>query len=332
MKYMKIESAPLELTRFISISFDVAGSTDAKGKLAAFASKWHLNISDIYEQFVHGLLSTERLFLSQLCAIKSHPDGKCAYELERLFLLKMIGDEWWYSYSLEGLDDFEVSQHARHLFTALLAVLSKCPVTVSIPSMPETHSDGLDEPEEMLRVELPLKITCDLIHGFDIAVGRESAISSVIAACTGKKFVHAGDDEYLRMMSHLGAIAMIPNVQSGKVISINRSDFVGMEVDRFFRLTGNAQKGRVVVGKQLFDALELEDLPAQDVALAEGWKSVVLREKFRGGGFTMLQTHIFIHFEKECGYELKGIQDLYQAAICTDRHSQSGDSVWKPIL
>lgn len=331
---MEINSQHLELTRFISISLDVAESTSAKDKLVTFASKWKLNLPDLYEQFAHGLLNTERQFLDLLCAIKANPHGKCAYELERLFLIKTIGDEWWYSYSLEGLDRFEVSQHARHLFMALLAVLSKTPVTVSIPCAPELHPDGLDEFEDILFLELPLKITCDLICGFDIGRGRESAISPVIASCSGKQLVRVGDELFQRMMSNLGAIQMIPNYSSGKVTSICRSDFVGMEVDRFFRLTAKAMKGRVLVGAQLFEALELEEYPVEDAVLDEGWKSFVLREKFQGGNYTTLSTHIFIHFKSENGYELKGIAGLYQAAICTDRHSQSGNLVWKgkPII
>ena len=322
--------APLKLTSFISISLDIAGSTDAKDKICSFASKHSLSLVDLYQEFSRGLLNTERNFLGYLCAVKAS-SSKCEFEVERLFLIKTLGDEWWYSYSLDELDDFEIAQHARHLFSALLDIQSKASAIVSIPSSQELDIDGLDHFDDFLHLELPLKITCDLISGLDIGRDRFKNISPAVASFSGNKLVFSGDKEFQQLMTNVAAVPMVQNTESGKVLSVCRSDFVGMEVDRFFRLTAKAQVGQVLVGSQLLEALELEECDAHDVALNEGWRRFLLRNKNMGGGFTTLRTHLFVNFASEEGYKLKGIANPYRAATCTDRHSQAGAKVWKGL-
>ncbi|WP_124962432.1 hypothetical protein [Sulfurisoma sediminicola] len=318
----------LPLTRFISISVDVAGSTSIKEQLCAFLARHGRDIGVAYQDFAHQLLATERQFIDLLCATKKaavHNGAECVFEVERLFLIKTIGDEWWYSYSLDGLDDFAVGQHARHLFDALLAFLSKQPASAFLSDTPADHPDGLDEFKEVLRLELPLKITCDLVHGFDLVRGREALISSIVARCCGD-IVHVGDDQYMRMMGNLGAIPMIADKTAGKIISVVRSDFVGMEVDRFFRLAGYSQKGRVLVGQQLFEVLDLMDAPAADVTLRDAWKCVSLRNKIPGGGFVTMRSDIFVSLHE---YALRNLREPYMGALCTDRCTASGDPVWR---
>lgn len=318
----------LPLTRFISISVDVAGSTSIKEQLCAFLARHGRDIGIAYRDFAHQLLVTERKFIDLLCAIKEaavHNGTECVFEVERLFLIKTIGDEWWYSYSLDGLDDFAVGQHARHLFEALLAFLSKQPASVFLSDTPEVHPEGLDEFKEVLRLELPLKITCDLVHGFDIAQGRESLISPIVARCCGN-LVHVGDDQYMRMMGNLGAIPMIADKAAGKATSVVRSDFVGMEIDRFFRLAGYSQKGRVLVGQQLFEVLDLVDTPVADVMLRDAWKCVSPRNKIPGGGVVTKPSHIFVSLHE---YALRNLREPYMGALCADRFSASADPVWR---
>ncbi|MBI5922082.1 MAG: hypothetical protein HY847_10625 [Betaproteobacteria bacterium] len=317
----------VQLTKFISISIDIADSTVIKERLATFAAKWGLATSLAHEEFARGLIATEKLFLDLLIAeneaaqINQQP---CAYELDRLFLIKAIGDEWWYSYSLQDLNDFDVAQHARHLLRALLAVLSKSPAIVFLPSAPIVHPDGLDEFDDTMRLELPLKITCDLIEGFDIGPGRVPAISPIVARCCGKGPITAGDELFKKLMGNLAAIPMITNHATGKVASIVRSDFVGIEVDRFFRLTDHSSKGRVLVGKQLFDVLDFADTPSTAFSLRNAWKCASLRHEVLGGGFTTLQSNIFVSLHD---YVLKSFNEPYMAALCTDDYSFSGTRV-----
>jgi len=85
---------------FLSISIDICGSTEAKARLRKHAGLIETEPTQLYEEFQRQVLRVEETFWTLL-----RSEG---LEIERLFLIKTIGDELWYSYGLERLDEFEV--------------------------------------------------------------------------------------------------------------------------------------------------------------------------------------------------------------------------------
>ena len=319
---------PGELTRFISISLDVCASTGTKVEMDTFVEKYGLDPVESHAVFGAALVNTERRFLN--CMYRSKDDKQLPFELERLFLIKAIGDEWWYTYGLEQLDEVAVGRHARQLLDRLLAFLSKQPMDVILPARPESHPDGKDEYEDVLRIGLPVKVTMDLVHGYDLGAQRKESFESTLAGFVGHPRVTYGNDAYVALVRRLGAVWVTVNADTGKATLGSRSDFIGSEIDRFFRLTKEARQGRILVGGNLVPYMDLQRYTNNTMELDPEWHSHRLGSP-EGAMYgdnrygDVLATDVLV-FDG-----MKGIPAGYRGMFCTDGHSRSAKAIVRPI-
>lgn len=239
---------------FISISIDICGSTDAKARLREHSGLIGRETTDFYDSFQRQVLRVEETFWTLF---------RNDLDIKRLFLIKSIGDEIWYSYDLEGLHEFERHAAIARMIEALVSLQTRQFDLVAGP--PEDPYDWENEdPNTLLRIEIPLKITVDLIEeALDVGIVREKFLAPYVASLLSLlgeplKPVQAGDDDYISLCNRLGIANQVK--AGGKVHSSVRTDYIGWEVDRFFRLTKAAIKGTVLIGPEILLVFNSQNL------------------------------------------------------------------------
>lgn len=240
---------------FISISIDICGSTDAKSKLRGHSGFIGTKAAELYDSFQKQVLRVEETFWTML--------RSCSLDIERLFLIKSIGDEVWYAYDLEKLEAHDCRAAVARMIEALVSLQTKHFYLVAGPPEDPCNWENVD-PDTLLRIDMPLKITIDVItDALDVGVVREKYLAPHVASLLsplGKrpKPVQAGDDGYINLCNRLGIANQIR--AKGKVHSSIRTDYIGWEIDRFFRLTKAAIKGAVLIGPEILSDFETHNL------------------------------------------------------------------------
>ncbi len=240
---------------FISISIDIIGSTDAKAKLLGHSSHIGTKATDLYESFQKQVLRVEETFWTMLRSSN--------LDINRLFLIKNIGDEVWYTYDLEELEEYERRAVVARMIESLVALQTKHFDLVAGP--PEDPWNWRDvDPNTLMRIDLSLKITMDVItDALEVASVREKYLAPHVASLLSPlkkptRFVKAGDDRYINLCNRLGIANQVKTKE--KVLSSIRSDYIGWEIDRFFRLRKAAIKGTVLVGPNILSDFESNKL------------------------------------------------------------------------
>jgi hypothetical protein len=240
---------------FISISIDICGSTAAKAQLLEHSKCIDTEATHFYEEFQKQILRVETTFWTILQSSN--------LEIERLFLIKSIGDEVWYAYSLDKLNEYEILASISHIIRATIALQTKhFDVVVGPPENPFDWEN--QDPNEFLRIELPLKITVELItDALDISIVREKYLSPHVVSLlsplgTRAKPILAGNESYINLCNRLGISTQ--HKTEDKVLSSVRTDYIGWEIDRFFRVTKEAVRGAVLIGPAILATLDRNDL------------------------------------------------------------------------
>ena len=240
---------------FISISIDICGSTDAKAKLRGHSACIETEATNLYESFQKQVLRVEETFWTMLRSSN--------LDIQRLFLIKSIGDEVWYTYDLEKLEAYERKAAIARMIEALVSLQTKHFNLVAGP--PEDPYNWRDvDPDTLLRIDMPLKITVDVItDALDVATVREKYLAPHVASLLSPldkpaKFVQAGDDGYINLCNKLGIANQVKTKE--KVLSSIRTDYIGWEIDRFFRLTKSAIKGAVLIGPEILSDFDTNKL------------------------------------------------------------------------
>lgn len=217
---------------FISISIDICGSTAAKAKLLEHSKCIGTEATNLYESFQQQILRVEETFWTMLRSSN--------LEIERLFLIKSIGDEVWYVYSLENLNKCECLASISHIIETTISLQTKHFDVVAGP--PDDPYDWKNvDPNTILRIDLPLKITVELIaDALDISEVREKYLAPHVASLLSPlggpvKPIQSGDDSYINLCNRLGISNQVKT--KDKVLSTIRTDYIGWEIDRFFRIT-----------------------------------------------------------------------------------------------
>ena len=186
---------------FISISIDICGSTDAKARLLKHSASIGINPTDLYESFQKQVLQAEETFWTMI--------RSSDLDITRLFLIKNIGDEVWYAYDLESLEEYECRASVSKMIEALVSLQTKHFDLVAGP--PEDPYNWRDvDPDSLLRIDLSLKITMDVItDALEVANVREKYMAPYVAALLSPlekptQLVQAGDDEYINLCNRLG--------------------------------------------------------------------------------------------------------------------------------
>jgi len=254
---------------FISISIDICGSTSAKARLRGHSVLIGTKETELYDSFQRQVLRVEDTFWTMLRSSQ--------LDIERLFLIKSIGDEIWYSYDLDSLEIYDRRATVAKMIEALVSLQTKQFDLVAGPPEDPYDWENID-PSTLLRIDIPLKITIDVItDALDVGILREKYLSPHVASLLSPmdkltKPVKAGDDNYINLCNRLGIASQVK--AGGKVLSAVRSDYIGWEIDRFFRLTKAAIEGAVLLGPEIladFDASKLIVGSETETQCKPGW-------------------------------------------------------------
>lgn len=292
---------------FISISIDICGSTDAKARLRGHSALIGTKATQLYDSFQRQVLRVEETFWTML--------RSCSLDIERLFLIKSIGDEVWYAYDLEELEAYDCRAAVARMIEALVSLQTKHFDLVAGPPEDPYDWENVD-PDTLLRIDMPLKITIDVItDALDVGIVREKYLAPHVPSLLSPldkraKPVQAGDDGYINLCNRLGIASQVKT--QGKVHSSIRSDYIGWEIDRFFRLTKAAIKGTVLIGPEILSDFEKHNLFGSNEAESQsqpGWLISNPRIRVCCGpdSFTSLEDNYILARRFLPAEELKGI-------------------------
>lgn len=252
----------------ISLSIDVVGSTEAKRRLRDLAADeaWR---AKLHKGFYADFLAEEDRFYTNLFAPGIWGWGP-PLDWRLLFVVKGIGDELWLTYDVsppEGVDaEAALVQAAVRLISAALAL---CQRTISCGGTGEDLGPGFDpkaeEEQRHDRMELPFKISIDLVED---AIEISEQRLDYLADRAGTYLAPPQDGADLRNLAPFGAshVEILRRLNAGhfelagghRVRQAYRTDYIGPDVDRFFRVTKFARPGLVMVGHKLMQRLSFD--------------------------------------------------------------------------
>lgn len=247
---------PTTGTPLLSISLDLAGSTEAKAAILRVSAGDADNVAECYASLFRQFFHHEAGFYLALLS-RDIP-------AQDIFLVKTIGDEIW---AVVACPPEEIGRRALAVIQAALITTGK---TVSVVA----YERGLTAEEELTdpaalglrseRRELGIKGFVDLIEKpYEINALRQEAFLKSLG-----EFARAGSGAQAAL-ERLGGFGL--SMIGGTHTSVShRTDFIGFEIDRFFRCTKFAETGQVKIGQTLAGALDLDgsSLPAADGASA----------------------------------------------------------------
>ena len=221
---------------FLSISFDLVGSTALKRAMFQSGDEDFARINALYEQFVGHLFDFEEAFYRYVCASGT-------IDIRKLFLVKIIGDEYWYMYDVDGDEDITALGNA--FVTGLLDVLGE-PRSVSFT----------DAVQGELQFDFSMKALIDLVtNALHLPDRRyaffEDKIMDLLGSEARLSDIDPGD--YAAICYGLNLRPAKPT--SRELLGVTRSDYVGMQIDRFFRAAKACRPRLVTVGETLWDRL-----------------------------------------------------------------------------
>lgn len=239
----------------VSVSIDMAGSTEAKTRMLALAGDG-ARLHELYGLLYSEFLRHEHRFYSALFDQSNGWHGP-ALDWRRLFVVKGIGDELWLLYELDpNLDEDRRSAPVR-LLSASLALAQE-----SIGWHGTEHSsDPAATPDEEAqqrfhRMDLAYKVHLDLIaDALEISSMRADAVASNVGAYLGRSAARF-DADAAELAGRLNAGQF--NIAGRRLNRVFRTDYIGHEVDRFFRTTKFSLPGVVTVGQALYNAMQAQ--------------------------------------------------------------------------
>jgi hypothetical protein len=240
---------------YISISIDLAGSTDAKRQIRAIKAEDAELRRDHYRQLATKLALYEDHFYTQIFS----PIERIPPPLDpaRFFVVKTIGDEIWMLYELVNPDRPHIATAAARLLDSAFSLVNTASDLVATSQLEEPFFDpDAPPPAQVVSIPAELKVYMDLIDDcIEVSEVRQGRLLRRIGGygrvpSTTPSFTLNPETAELIGRLNLGLI------KDKKLVS--RGDVIGFDVDRFFRTSKAAVAGIVTVGESLFAEIGLE--------------------------------------------------------------------------
>ncbi|MHB1098719.1 MAG: hypothetical protein ACYCZR_04115 [Burkholderiales bacterium] len=185
------------------------------------------------------------------------------------------------------------------------------------PEEPDDPSEWDIEYDALIRKPICWKATLDhLSHAMDLAASAEDKLDGLLAGLTahGKKwgFTTNGDNELLELKNRLGV--GFGYAAGQKAIYAMRSDYIGIEVDRFFRMSKFSEIGKILAGRELLALLIMEEASPG---------KYMFRDPLGGGSFTTAINDAHVEHTIFSEREIKGIKGGYAGAYIFDDYSSA---------
>ena len=285
---------------------DVVGSTILKKRFAEFSDLNNTSLDEHYEDLLKSMFVSMNCFLE---LVSRDP----VLDIQRLFLLKRIGDEFWYTYDLDDLAPVEMTKHSTHMAHALLVFLLDAHFDVSA-FLPDAH---------MLE-ELHWKCTVDLIkHAVDSSRTAEDELDNfIVKLLIDQSGKNGRSDEMtprelaLTLRNKLG-LGIAIGYQEGKLVTVAKPDYIGLEIDLFFRISREAEKNKILAGQNFLSLLSILQNPAS------GKYSFSDPTEFERDGMTLPEFSVVEQNFSET--RLKGIKGGYSGAYIFNDYEERAD-------
>jgi hypothetical protein len=247
----------------ISVSIDIAGSTEAKTRLK------NLNATpdrqkDFLRLFYQQFLQREMRFYDHLTK-SDHARPFSPMALEQIFYVKGIGDEVWLLIEPSAFD----REHLLHLLVLLLnsaqAALSN-PMFFAATAIEEGPNFDPVEAERAIasgyeQLYLPFKVFIDKVDGaYGISERRATALLPWINGALADGRVAYRDLAKIANRMGMGTGTLTAGTWRNAV----RTDYIGHEIDRLFRTAKAAKPLLITVGQNLLDMADSDAAQLSD--------------------------------------------------------------------
>jgi hypothetical protein len=240
-----------------SISIDLVGSTDAKTRVMNLVQgdviKFHKFNELIYREFCQ----IERKFYESAV---SHQGVSEAIDPSNLFTVKGIGDEIWI---LCAVAEQDIPGVGCKLIDASIQVATQ---TVSLWATQNEDDPRFDRNFDYGRVEpirSPIKIFVDVVgHASNLGRVRDEGLMTTIPGLL--KTFHGREPTTLEIARVARRLCLSSYEPIGwSAFHEFRTDYIGHEIDRFFRTTKAAIPGTVTIGASLAHKMGLMFQPVK---------------------------------------------------------------------
>jgi hypothetical protein len=262
----KIEIAPHSPpgeTEFIfSISIDLVGSTDAKTRVMHVAKGDASKIDYLNGLIFSEFCRIEREFYRNAVRRDSTSPG---VDFSKFFTVKGIGDEIWI---LCDAREQEIPELGHALIDAAIQVAVQSVEFLATenqdgPSFDQHFDYGNIEP-----INSPIKIFMDIVsHASSIGRIRDDALVDAIPGLL--RDFHRRDPTPAEIAFAARRLCLSSYEPIGwTVFQEHRTDYIGHEIDRFFRTTKAAVAGTVTIGESMAQKMGLSFKPATPILLS----------------------------------------------------------------
>lgn len=242
----------------MSISIDMSGSTAAKQKIRQMSAEEQSHVLKGYQDYLTHFFHIEMDFYSQLV--------HNGLEIEKVFVPKIIGDEVWAVYDIDG------TEPKTPIFNSIFSR-----ILTSTRSLHDKYYNlyvtghGLAREQES-KAELQKEISFEHLllvpRVFVDYINDYQEISKIRFNVFRKRFDDLfpikpkmtkqdrteRDERFCNILERLN-VGMCLEKSGSKVKYAQRFDAIGFDIDLFFRCAANVLPGFTGVGKRLFNLL-----------------------------------------------------------------------------
>ncbi len=255
-KILPLPQAPHPLgSRYFSISIDLCGSTEAKTRATRVADEDSARIDKLNADICRAFFGIERQFYQNAA---SRYGAYPAIDPAQFFVVKGIGDEIWI---MCEPSDSMLAQTGHALIDAGLQVASKVVELVATrhedgPSFNPDFDCGNVDP-----IQSPVKVFMDLMdQATCLGTMRDDALRDAVPELL--RYFHGREPTSVEEADVTRRLCLADNEPLGWwKIGRWRADYVGHEIDRFFRASKAALPGTVTIGAAMVKGLGLSFRP-----------------------------------------------------------------------
>lgn len=240
----------------LSVSIDLCGSTLVKQTLVEMAADDPVLRQNLYADYLKVLYNTEREFYTLLL-------DNADFDFAKLVLIKIIGDEFWYCCEVDDGDEARFVTTAEALLDALMDLCARERYLLLATESDEDSGNGATRRVPPVRqFDLPIKVCIDLIREpIEMTAARYEFVKDIVSLAEGdRSAVYRVNKAFARQCDRLN-LGSPDFFDEGRRVT-TRTDYIGLEIDRFFRLTRLCLPRLVSIGETLMAALPASIRPA----------------------------------------------------------------------
>lgn len=252
---LRASPTPVSSDYLFSISIDLVGSTDAKTRIMKLAQGDAQKIDKLNALIYREFCRIERKFYE---AATSHYGAGTPIDPARFFTVKGIGDEIWILCDAPAAD---VPQIGYRLIDAAIAVACQSVRFLATENDDEPGFDPKLDYGHIEPIRSPIKMFIDLIgHASNLGRLRDEALVNAIPDLL--KAYHKREPTPLEIVSVARRMSLSGFEPVGWWnFHEYRTDYIGHEIDQFFRTTKSAIPGTVTIGASMARAMDLSFKP-----------------------------------------------------------------------